>query len=220
MILKKSLALNLLKVIGLVNLFASKGASIDDWFLSSYLSYKFNSNDIKKTLKALIKLKIIRFNSFNNSYKLFGGTDMDIEDAILKANDNIDESLDIVYRLNEAFDFPILTAKETLYTTGTPRLFKFNISETPFFETPVNEIDGFINLIFNEKLTSKDILEKTSNKDLPILYGLYKNSSTIRKTLLDIVKTEKVLSEVDIDDKFAKIELKNIIKSQKSLLNH
>uniref|UniRef100_UPI0030C84434 hypothetical protein n=1 Tax=Yeosuana marina TaxID=1565536 RepID=UPI0030C84434 len=216
----QSLALDLLKVIGLVNLFASKGASIDDWFLASYLSYKYDSNDVEKALKALTKLKIIRFNTFNNSYRLFGGTDMDIEDAILKASDNIDESLDIVYRLNEAFDFPILTAKETLHTTGTPRLFKFNISENPSFETPVDEIDGFINLVFNEKLTVKDIVEKTSNKGLPILYGLYKNSSTIRKTLLDIVKTEKVLSEVDIDDKFAKIELKNIIKSQKSLLNH
>ena len=216
----QNLALDILKVIGLINLFTSNGASIDDWFLTNYLSFKYNSSDTEKALKNLVKLKIIRFNSFNNSYKLFGGTDMDIEGAILKASDNIDESLDIVYRLNEIFDFPILTAKETLYTTGTPRLFRFNISENPSFETPINEIDGFINLIFNEKLVGKDIVEKTSNKDIPILYGLYKNSSTIRKTLLDIVKTEKVSSEVDIDDKFAKIELKTIIKSQKSLLNH
>ncbi|WP_147297789.1 hypothetical protein [Seonamhaeicola aphaedonensis] len=216
----QNLSLDILKVIGLVNLFASKGASIDDWFLTNYLSFKYNSSAIEKALKSLTKLKIIRFNSFNNSYKLFGGTDMDIESAILKASDSIDEGLDIVYRLNEAFDFPILTAKETLYITGTPRLFKFNISENPSFETPVNEIDGFINLIFNEKLTGKDIIEKTSKRDIPILYGLYKNSSTIRKTLLDIVKTEKVLSEVDIDDRFAKIELKTIIKSQKALLNH
>ena len=217
---KQNLALDLLKIIGLFNLFASKGASIDDVLIINYLSYKYNSNDIKNVLKILKKLKIIRFNTFNNSYKLFGGTDMDIESAILKASESIDESLDIVYRLNEAFDFPVLTAKETLYTTGTPRLFKFNISEDLSFETPVDEIDGFINLIFNEKLSEKDIVKQTTGKDKPILYGLYKNSSTIRKTLLDIVKTEKVLSEVDVDDKFAKIELKNIIKSQKSLLNH
>ncbi len=216
----QNLALDLLKIIGLFNLFASKGASINEKLLLSYLSYKHNSNDIEKSLKILEKFKIIRFNSFNNSYKLFGGTDMDIEGAILKASDSIDESIDIVHRLNEAFDFPILTAKETLYTTGTPRLFKFKISENPSFETPVNEIDGFINLIFNERLTGKDIVEQTSKNDMPILYGLFKNSSTIRKTLLDIVKTEKVLSDVDVDDKFAKIELKNIIKSQKSLLNH
>ena len=216
----QNLALDLLKIIGLFNLFASKGASINDKLLLDYLSYNYNLSDIQISLKSLEKFKIIRFNSFNNSYKLFGGTDMDIEGAILKASDSIDESLDIVHRLNDAFDFPILTAKETLYTTGTPRLFKFHISENPSYETPVDEIDGFINLIFNEKLSDKDLIEQTSGKNTPILYGLYKNSSTIRKTLLDIVKTEKVLSDVDADDKFAKIELKTIINSQKSLLNH
>lgn len=216
----QNLALDLLKIIGLFNLFASKGASINDKLLLDYLSYNYNLSDIQNSLNNLEKFKIIRFNSFNNSYKLFGGTDMDIEGAILKASDSIDESLDIVHRLNDAFDFPILTAKETLYTTGTPRLFKFHISENPSYETPVDEIDGFINLIFNEKLSDKDLIEQTSGKNTPILYGLYKNSSTIRKTLLDIVKTEKVLSDVDADDKFAKIELKTIINSQKSLLNH
>ncbi|WP_111309601.1 hypothetical protein [Confluentibacter sediminis] len=216
----QNIALDLLKIIGLFNLFSSKGASINDKLLLDYLSYKYNSNDIEKSLKSLDKFKIIRFNNFNNSYKLFGGTDLDIEGAILKASESLDESLDIVYRLNEAFDFPVLTAKETLYITGTPRLFKFNISENLSFETPVDEIDGFINLIFNEKLSDKDIIEQTSGKDMPILYGLYKNSTTIKKTLLDIVKTEKVLSEVDVDDTFAKTELKNIINSQKSLLNH
>jgi hypothetical protein len=216
----QNLALDLLKIIGLFNLFASKGASINNKLLLDYLSYNYSSSDIQKSLKSLEKFKIIRFNIFNNSYKLFGGTDMDIERAILKASDSIDETLDIVHRLNDAFDFPILTAKETLYTTGTPRLFKFHISENPSYEIPVDEIDGFINLIFNEKLSEKDIIENTSDKNTPILYGLYKNSFTIRKTLLDIVKTEKVLSDVDVDDKFAKIELKTIINSQKSLLNH
>ncbi|MBU2926713.1 hypothetical protein [Winogradskyella psychrotolerans] len=216
----QNLAINLLKTIGLFNLFASKGASINEKLLLGYLSYSYSTSEIKKSLKSLEKFKIIRFNNFNNSFKLFGGTDMDIEGAILKASDSIDESLDLVHRLKEAFDFPILTAKETLYRTGTPRLFKFSISENPSFEIAENEIDGFINLIFNEKLSEEDVIEQTTGKDLPILYGLYKNSSTIKKTLLDIVKTEKVLSDVDADDKFAKLELRNIIKSQKSLLNY
>ncbi len=213
-------AIDLLKIIGLFNLFASKGASINQDLLISYLSYNHTSNNIKDSLKSLEKFKIIRFNSFSNSFKLFGGTDMDIEGAILKASDSIDDSLDLVHRLKEAFDFPILTAKEALFSTGTPRLFKFNITENPSFETPIDEIDGFINLIFNEKLSDKEIIEQTKDKDMPILYGFYKNSNTIRKTLLDIVKTEKVLSDVDVDDKFAKIELNNIINSQKALLNH
>jgi len=216
----QDLALDLLKTIGLLNLFVSKGASINEFFLFLYFSYKYEQSIVSEIIKSLVNFKIIRFNSFNNSYKLFGGTDMDIEGAILKVSENLDERIDVVHKLNEAFDFPVLTAKETLYTTGTPRLFKFQISQDPIFETPKDEIDGFINLMFNEKLTEKDLLEQTSNKDMPILYGLYKNSSTIKTTLLDIVKTEKVRADVGIDDKFAKIELDSIIKSQKALLNH
>jgi hypothetical protein len=216
----QNLALDLLKFIGLLNLFASKGASLNNKLIIQYFSYKYQTKDIVDTIKILIKCKIIRFNSFNNSYKLFGGTDMDIEGAILKASDNFDESIDIVQKLKEAFNFPILTAKEALYKTGTPRLFKFQISEIPSIEIPNNEIDGFINLIFNESLSDDDLIEQTSGKNLPILYGKYKNSSTIKSILLDILKTEKVLGQVDIDDTFAKIELKSIIKSQKALLNH
>ena len=216
----QEIALDLLKTIGLLNLFASKGASINDELLIQYFSYKYEANAIVEIIKALVNFKIIRFNSFNNSYKLFGGTDMDIEGAILKASESLDESIDVVHKLKEAFDFPILTAKETLCKTGTPRLFQFQISQTPIFETPKDAIDGYINLVFNEKLTEKDILEQTSNKDMPILYGLYENSSTIKSTLLDILKTEKVRAQVDVDDKFAKIELDSIVKSQKALLNY
>ena len=216
----QNIALDLIKTIGLINLFSSKGASINEDLLIRYLSIKYKPESISKSLKLLGQFKIIRFNNFNNSYKLLGGTDLDIEDAIIKIGNTIDTSIDIVPRLKEAFNFPIITAKETLYKTGTPRLFEFKISDKPTYEEPINEIDGFINLIFNENITEKNIEEQTSKKNSAILYGLYKNTSTIRKTLIDIVKTEKVLGEVEIDDKFAKEELNTIINSQKALLNH
>ena len=216
----QSIASDLIKTIGLINLFSSKGASINEELLINYLSLKYKSKSISNSLKFLEKIKIIRYNNFNKSYKLSGGTDVDIEDAIIKIGNSIDTSIDIIPRLKDAFEFPIITAKETLYTTGTPRLFEFKISEQPIFEKPVNEVDGFINLIFNENITDKDIKEQTLNKNSAILYGVYKNTSIIRKTLIDIIKTEKVLLDVESDDKFAKAEIKTIINSQKALLNH
>ena len=210
----QNISLDLIKSIGLLNLFTNTGAKINKELLIGYLSFKYSQKNILTSLNELTKLKIIRFNNFNNSYKLFGGTDLDIEDAIIKIGNNIDDSIDIVSKLKETFDFPILTAKEISYTTGTPRLFRFVISETPIFKNPIHEIDGFINLIFNESLTEKDLIAKTSSNDTAILYGLYNNTSTIRKTLLEIVKTEKVFKEVESSDKFAKEELNNIINSQ------
>ena len=214
------LIIKLIKTIGLINLFVRKGASIDDNFLISYFSIEYSFDEILNSIKFLDKSGIIRYRKFNKSYKLLGGTDLDIEDAISKIGNSIDTSIDIVPRLKEAFEFPIITAKEALYKTGTPRLFEFIITDKPTFEKPIDEIDGFINLIFNENITEKNIEEQTSQKNSAILYGLYKNTSTIRKTLVDIIKTEKVLETVEIDDKFAKEELNTIINSQKALLNH
>jgi len=214
------LIIKLIKTIGLINLFVSKGASINDLFLISYFSVEYNSDEILSSIKFLDKSKVIRYSEFNKSYKLLGGTDLDIEDAISKIGNSIDTSIDILPRLKKAFEFPIITAKEALYKTGTPRLFEFIFSDKPTFEKPIDEIDGFINLVFNENITEKNIEEQTSKKNSAILYGLYKNTSTIRKTLIDIIKTEKVLSTVENDDKFAKEELKTIINSQKALLNH
>lgn len=218
----QSISIEIVKTIGLLNLFASKGATIDIDFIIKYFSNKYSSKIIEKTINQLTKkeYQIIRFNRFELSFRLYGGSDLDIEDAISKVGKSIDDSIDITAKLEESFKFPIITAKEVTYNTGTSRLFEFKISEQPISETPINEIDGFINLIFNENLKEVDLIKKSSNCNEAILFGLYKNTSTIRKTLLDIFKTEEVLKDVDNDDKFAKEALLNIITNQKALLNY
>jgi hypothetical protein len=216
----QDIANDLLKVIGLLNLFSNKGGIINEELLAGYLSYKYEKKNVLNTIKALTKFKIIRFNEFNKSFKLFGGTDLDIEDALNKVGKNIDDSIDIVSKLNETFEFPVITAREVTYLTGTPRLFQFEISDKPIIKTPEDEVDGFINLIFNENIKEFEISEISKNNESATLYGYYKNTSTIRKTLLDILKTEKVLKNVEPSDTFAKEELRIIINSQKALLNH
>jgi len=216
----QNITLDLIKIIGLLNLFTNKGAQINNDLLLGYLSYKYKKENIITSIKSLEKFKIIRFSDFNKSYKLFGGTDLDIEDALIKIGNNLDDSIDIVSKLNETFDFPVITAREITYTTGTPRLFQFEISDKPIHKTPKDEVDGFINLIFNEGLEQDEIINFSRDNDSAILYGYYKNTSTIRKTLLDILKTEKVLKGVEPSDTFAKEELLTIVNSQKALLNH
>ena len=216
----QSIGLDLIKSIGLFNMFSSKGASVNDELFRVYFSVKYKRKEIVEALKLLIKLKIIRFNTFNSSYKLYGGTDLDIEQEILNVSNRVNTEIDIVSKLKVDFDFPVIVAKEFLYKTGTPRLFQFRISERPINDTPMNEVDGFINLIFNENLNEENISVLSKENDEAILFGLYKNTTIIKKTLIDIAKTEKVLSEIDTDDSFAVKELQNIKKSQKALLSH
>lgn len=209
----------LLKSIGLLAIFAKSGSSISIDFLENYLSYKYGKEAIRENLNLLEKAKVIRYSRFDDSFKLFEGTDLDIDQAIALAEDKID-SIDVLTKLSSHFDFPIIIAKAITYKLGTPRLFEFKLSKHPISETPKGQIDGYINLLFNESgVDSNEILELSENN--PIIYGYFSNTSGIVETLREIEKTKQVLKDVeDEKDRVAIKELRSIIKSNENLLNH
>ena len=61
--------------------------------------------------------------------------------------------------LKRYYQLPPVFAKSYSYLNGTPRLFEFKISEYPIADIPIDEIDGFINLIFNEKISFKNFFK-------------------------------------------------------------
>ncbi|MFL3663345.1 MAG: hypothetical protein ACJ04Q_05030 [Flavobacteriales bacterium] len=215
------IAEELLKTIGLLSIFASKGAKINNDFLIEYLSNRYSKKSVDEVIKELDKNKIIRYSKYDFSYKLFEGTDLDIEEALVKAENQVSEDIDIVPKLETYFEFPIITAKANSYKTGTPRLFEYILSEEPISTTPENEIDGFINLVFNSKLNTSKIIESTKNQNQAIIYGFFKNSEKILTALFDIEKTKQVLKNIiDDGDRVAMRELQSILKSNTTLLNH
>ena len=210
----------IVKTIGLLRIVASKGASINENFIIGYYTETFKKKDIQKAIQLLDKNKIIRYSSFDDSYKLFEGTDLDIETALLNAESQLNEEIDLIAKLHTHFDFPIINAKAHSYTTGTPRFFEFKLSEKPISEIPKNEIDGFINLVFNPKSNTKDIVKSTKNEENAILYCFFKNSDRIKDAIQDIEKTNQVLKNIEGEGDFvAKKELQTIQKSNKILLN-
>ncbi len=219
--IKLIVAQDLIKTIGLLQIFASKGAKINDDFLINYLLNKHKKGEIEATIKILDKNKIIRYSKFNFSYQLYQGTDLDIERALIKAENQVSQVVNLVPKLSTYFNFPIVTAKSNSYRTGTPRLFEYELSETPIFKTPEGEIDGFINLIFNPKLSVKKIQEATKDVEQAIMYVFFKNSDKISSALYDIEKTKQVLSNIEDDKDWVAIrELQSIINSNTILLNH
>lgn len=215
------IAEDLLKTIGLLQIFSSKGSKIDEGFITSYLSNKFEVDKIKTTIKLLEKHQIIRYFKFNFSYKLYEGTDLDIEGELARVENQVPEVLDLVNKLETHFYFPIVTAKSNSYKTGTPRLFEYKLSEKPISDIPEGEIDGFINLIFNTKLNTKKVQEITKEDDKAIIYGFFKNTDKISSALYEIEKTKQVLKNIEDDgDKVAIRELQKILKSNQVLLNH
>ena len=213
------LAQDIIKSLGLLTIFSKSSSILNHVFFEKYFFYQYSVKEINSVLKALIKSKIIRFSSFDNSYKLFEGTDLDIELAISKAENRI-EGIDILSKLNSHFEFPVIIAKSISYKTGTPRLFKFVLSNEPIEKEPIGEIDGFINLILSDSEIDHEQLKRGSI-NIPIIYGYFTNTIGIFETLLEIEKTQQVLKDMQGEnDRVAIKELKSIIRSNEILLHH
>jgi len=217
---EKAVAVDIVKVIGFVNLFGHRGAHIEDGFITGYLSYLYNSDSIKAAIEELKRIKVLRFNRFSQSYKITQGTDINIESELLQVAEEIETKLDIAHKLEEYFDFSVVNAKAVSYRTGTPRFFQYLVTDQPISEMPNdrNQIDGVINLVFDTKLDIKGLRDVSSKVD-DVLYASFLKISDIRETIYDIEKTNQIITKYD-DDKVAIKELQSIIGSLRGLLNH
>jgi len=143
----------ILKTIGLLNITAAAGSDLGKEFLVRYSTTCLGIENADKLIENLENRKIILYRTYNKRFMLFEGTDLDISSALIEAGNKVSEISDVSTLLNRYYQLPPVMAKSYSYLNGTPRLFEFKISEYPISETPLEEIDGFINLIFNEKLS-------------------------------------------------------------------
>ncbi len=208
-----------IKTIGLLNIYSANGAILDKNFLVNYLELTCGVSNASFIIDSLEKKRIIRFRSHSKRYILFEGTDLDIQTALIEAGNKISEVGDVTTLLAKYFQFTPVFAKLYSYEKGTPRFFEFIISELPIKKIPTGEIDGYVNLIFNEEIETEEIQSASRNQKEAILYCFFKNSAEIKSLLFEIEKTQNVIAE-NKEDKIAKRELENIVESQIRLLNH
>lgn len=207
------------KTIGLLNTFSASGAVLDFSFLTSYLQLACGVENAKKIIKDLETKSIIRYRNYSNQFVLFEGTDLDIEFALSEAGNKISEVVDVTSLLKKHIEFNPVFAKQYSYTYGTPRYLEYVISDTPINEVPKGEIDGFVNLVFNDKINEGFVKKKSESQEEAIIYCYFKNSTEIKNLLFEIEKSERVLKENE-DDRVAKRELEIILQSQITLLKN
>lgn len=207
------------KTIGILNIFSASGSILDKEFLIKYLTIACGVDNASSILKNLEVKNIIRYRTHSNRYILFEGTDLDIENAIIEAGNKLTEVADVSTLLNKHINFSPVFAKQYSFEKGTPRYFEFKISDSPISLVPKDEVDGFVNLIFNNKIDQAYVQNKSHIQEEAILYCYFKKSSEIKNLLFEIEKIESVI-EANSEDKVAKRELENIYESQIRLLNH
>lgn len=97
--------------------------------------------------------------------------------------------------------------------------FEYVISDYPINKQPQNEIDGYINLVFNESLTLEKFKQETSTVEEAILYAYFKQTDKIIDHIWMLDKLAYVQNIVDSADKVAHRELKALMNHERSLLN-
>lgn len=215
-------AIELVKVVGLLNIFASSATKIDSGFLAQYARLSMGVNDILPLMSKLEKAQIIRFAKYKSKYILFEGTDVDIEMGLYNASLECKRTDDYIDKLKQLFTFRISIANAHYYRTGTPRYFEYQITDEPITKVRHGDIDGIIDLIFAKDNGCSAIIDKClSQKGIAVAYCIFRNAQEIIDYIFEIDKLYWVRDFYikDENDKVAHKEIENLVEYEKSLLN-
>jgi len=209
-----SLAIRLIKTLGLINIFSKSSYKINDTFFNNYFK---NAKTLKETIAHLTKIKILGFLKERDTYVLKEGSDIDIELEIIEAANKIERIENIEVSLKKHFDFLATLARAHALKTGTPRYFEYIISNEAINKKPEGALDGYINLVFGKERIAN--LKKNTAENDTTIYVVFKSQGQIKNTLFDLEKTQQVIDEHRSDKKALK-ELEQIKEGQVNLLNH
>lgn len=212
-------ARQLVKTMGLLAIFAPAGAELSADFLDAYAQTALGLPAARPVLEVLEFHKLVRFQNHKNNYVLFEGTDLNIDLAIDEAGSLVEQVTDVAARLREFFPFPYVAAKQVSFAVGTPRVFEVRMSDAPLLETPQDEVDGFVNLIFSDTLSLPALQAAVGERRDAVLYGIYRRTGEIKKLIREIDKVRKVRHE-NLQDKVAVRELNGMLEHQEALLRH
>lgn len=215
-------ATQLIKVIGLLNIFASASAIIDEHFISEYAKNALAMTNAETILSRLIQMNVIRYAKYKSKYILFEGTDVDIDAGIIEADRMVQKGTDIIAKLNDNFNFKVALANAYYYKIGTPRYFEYHISDQPICQVEDGEADGYINLVFPQTKELPTVRQKiTEQQGIAIAYCLFKNIGSIVEALFRIDKLIWVKENyvADNNDVVALRELDNQIAYERELLS-
>lgn len=208
-------AAKIIKLICLSNIFSNSNGKLDDKFILNYAKQALGVRNPEQILDLLISKNIIKFSHARNKYNFIDGTDIDIEQELVNAVQFIDSELNLVSRLKEYVQFDYIPAKRIQYLKGTPRFFEYRIIDELSIDIPQNEIDGFVNLIFNENISDQEILSFSNENFGAQIFVSFKKINELRLTLLEIDKINFVIAKFPED----KVALR-VLNEEKSYFQH
>lgn len=211
-------AAQIIKTIGLISALGRQGQKVTKEFLVNYANIALNIPNAGKIVEILELKQLIRFRQYSQRYVLFKGTDFDINLELELADGKATKDFSIIHQLHKHFNFPIVPAKRIYFDKGTPRYFVFELSETPIQKVPEGQIDGYINLIFNDVLDFDKCVSLSAKQDKAILYGWFQNADEVKNLIVEIEKIRIVKANC-LDDTIALAELDTYLNETNDKLN-
>ncbi|MCR4602551.1 MAG: hypothetical protein K5683_03310 [Prevotella sp.] len=214
-------AVNLVKTIGMLNLFGTAGFRLTPEHLASYAKQAMDINHAEEIIRKLTTKKIIRYAVYMDRLMLFEGTDVDLEAEIREAGMMVSRPVTFVDELNVFFNRRISPVKAHFYQKGTPRFFDYIICEEPTNAIPTGDTDGYIELIFStHKNALEEIKEFSSKNDHALVLAYFTNTEDIIDHLYNIKKYMYLLERVlDKNDRVAVTEIQKLKEYEETLLN-
>jgi len=179
-----------------------------------YLSFALSKskNDTKNALENLVKNKVVTYRKFSEEYKLWQGSDVDIEQILSTVRNKFTlEPLKSLLPSTEIFSNAV--AVRHFHNYGILRFFQTYLVES---KDELNELlkedhkfDGLILVVSTSEISIKDVPSVT-NLNKPILRGFTKNLGPIRELAIERSSIEYLIQNTnsyDID-KVASLELK------------
>lgn len=214
-------AVNLVKAIGLLNLFGTAGFKLTAEHMAAYAKDAMDIENAENVLQKLIAKKIIRYAVYKERLMLFEGTDVDLEAEIREAGLMVSRPVTFVDELNVFFNKRISPVKAHFYQKGTPRFFDYMIREEPLDVVPTSDTDGFIELIFStHKKALAEIKKFSSESEHALIFAYFTNTEDIIDHLYNIKKYVYLLERVlDKNDRVAVNEIQKLKEYEETLLN-
>ena len=214
-------AVNIIKAIGLLNLFGIAGFRLSKEMLVEYVTIAMDIPEAKNIIEKLENKKIIRYAAYKDRIILFEGTDVDLEAEIREAGLMVSRPIAFVDELTVFFNHRISPVKAHFYQKGTPRFFDYRLVEKPEELVPKGDTDGYIELIFSMKKDALEEIKKFSvNSEHALIFAYFIDTDNIVDHLYNIKKynylTDKVIKKEDI---VAIKEIQKLKEYEENLLN-
>lgn len=188
-----AIASEIVKTIGLVNIFSKAGGNFDTSFLARYFQLTRNQ-DVQGILDKMEKAGIIRFYRHSNKINFLEGTDLDLEQELISISKELNPNFALAPEIEKLVDLPIIMAKKFSFETGTSRFFAFRVlSDIPSMQDAEGYLDGFISLVFDDVALEK--LQDLSHSTLNNILVHYRNFEKIKEALITIKKFDLLLDK-------------------------